>query len=42
MLSFGPVLEILGPPDFRAQAAKRVLRQYELLGLNKEAPDASC
>ncbi|MBR3269505.1 MAG: WYL domain-containing protein [Oscillospiraceae bacterium] len=40
LLSFGPVLEILGPPDFRAQAAERVLRQYELLGLNKEEQDA--
>ena len=40
LLSFGPVLEILGPPDFRAQAADRVLRQYEMLGLSKEAQDA--
>ncbi len=39
LLSFGPVLEILGPPDFRAQAAARVLRQYALLGLQKETPD---
>ena len=31
LLSFGPVLEILGPPAFRAQAAERVLRQYALL-----------
>lgn len=31
LLSFGPVLEILGPPDFRAQAAERVAAQYALL-----------
>lgn len=31
LLSFGPVLEILGPPDFRAQAAARVAAQYALL-----------
>ena len=31
LLSFGPVLEILGPPAFRAQAAERVARQYALL-----------
>lgn len=39
LLSFGPVLEILGPPDFRAQAAARVRRQYELLGLQETEPD---
>ena len=32
LLSFGPVLEIIGPPDFRAQAAARVNRQFQLLG----------
>ncbi len=32
LLGFGPVLEILGPPAFRAQAAERVERQYALLG----------
>ena len=31
LLSFGPVLEIMGPPDFRAQAAARVRRQYQLM-----------
>ena len=31
LLSFGPVLEILGPPAFRAQAAERVSKQYALL-----------
>lgn len=31
LLSFGPVLEILGPPQFRAQAAERVAAQYALL-----------
>lgn len=31
LLSFGPVLEILGPPAFRAQAAARVAKQYALL-----------
>lgn len=30
LLSFGPVLEIMGPPAFRAQAAERVMRQYAL------------
>ncbi len=34
LLSFGPVLEIMGPPAFRAQAAERVMRQY---ALNQEA-----
>ena len=33
LLSFGPVLEILGPPDFRKQAADRVMRQAELLNI---------
>lgn len=32
LLGFGPVLEILGPPAFREQAAERVARQYALLG----------
>ena len=31
LLGFGPVVEILGPPAFRAQAAERVERQYALL-----------
>ncbi len=31
LLSFGPVVEILGPPDFRRQAAERVAAQYALL-----------
>ncbi len=31
LLSFGPVLEILSPPAFRARAAARVAKQYELL-----------
>lgn len=31
LLSFGPVIEILGPPAFRAQAAARVDAQYRLL-----------
>lgn len=31
LLGFGPVVEILGPPPFRAQAAKRVAAQYALL-----------
>ena len=31
LLSFGPVLEILGPPAFRAKAAERVAKQYALL-----------
>lgn len=31
LLSFGPVIEILGPDDFRAQAAERIKKQYELL-----------
>lgn len=31
LLSFGPVIEILGPPEFRAQAAERVAAQYALL-----------
>lgn len=32
LLSFGPVVEILGPPEFRRQAAERVAVQYGLLG----------
>ncbi len=31
LLSFGPTIEILGPQSFRAQAARRVKRQHELL-----------
>lgn len=31
LLSFGPVLEILSPEDFREQAAERVRKQYKLL-----------
>ena len=31
LLSFGPVIEILGPPALREQARKRVMRQCELL-----------
>ncbi len=31
LLGFGPVLEIMGPPDFRKQAAQRVKKQAELL-----------
>lgn len=31
LLGFGPVVEILGPPDFRRQAAERVAAQYALL-----------
>lgn len=31
LLSFGPTIRILSPPSFRAQAEKRVKRQYELL-----------
>ncbi len=31
LLSFGPVLKILGPEGFRKQAAERVERQYSLL-----------
>lgn len=33
LLSFGPVLEILGPPALRSKAAERVRRQCELLHL---------
>lgn len=31
LLSFGPVLEIIGPPAFRQKAAERVAAQYALL-----------
>lgn len=34
LLSFGPVIEILEPPEFRRQAKKRIVRQYELLNKN--------
>ena len=30
LLSFGPVLEILSPPEFRTQAAQRIAAQYAL------------
>lgn len=33
LLSYGPTIEILGPADLRKQAARRVQRQKELLGL---------
>ncbi len=31
LLSFGPVIEILGPPDFRKKVTERVMKQAELL-----------
>ncbi|MBE6862134.1 MAG: WYL domain-containing protein [Ruminococcus sp.] len=31
LLSFGPVIEILGPPDFRQKVSERVMKQNELL-----------
>lgn len=31
LLSFGPVIEIMGPPHLREQAKQRILRQAELL-----------
>lgn len=31
LLSFGPVVEILGPEDFRKQAFERIKKQYDLL-----------
>ncbi|MBR2283972.1 MAG: WYL domain-containing protein [Ruminococcus sp.] len=34
LLSFGPVIEIAGPPDFRQKAAERVEKQYRLLNKN--------
>ncbi|MBR6616360.1 MAG: WYL domain-containing protein [Oscillospiraceae bacterium] len=38
LLGFGPVVEILGPPDFRRQAAERVAAQYALLdGFHEES-----
>ncbi len=36
LLSFGPVLKILGPDSFRKQAAERVERQYNILMRNAE------
>lgn len=40
LLGFGPVVEILGPPDFRRQAAERVAAQYALLdGFQKKSAD---
>ena len=36
LLGFGPVLEILGSPHIRRQAAKSVAMRYELLeGMSK-------
>ena len=35
LLSFGPVIEILGPDDFRQQAAERVKNQFRLLFENE-------
>ena len=31
LLSFGPVIEILGPEKLRSQAKERLMRQYELI-----------
>ena len=31
LLSFGPVIEILGPPHLREQAKQRIDRQYEYI-----------
>lgn len=31
LLGFGPVLEILGPADFRKQARERIVKQYHLI-----------
>ena len=31
LLSYGPTLEIIGPPDMRRKAAERVRRQYKLM-----------
>ena len=39
LLSFGPVLEILSPPQFRMQAARRVAAQYALLHADAPASD---
>ena len=33
LLSFGPIIEILGPPALREKAAQRVKKQAELLGI---------
>ncbi len=42
LLSFGPVIEILGPDKLRAQAKERLTRQYELLyGKNDQCADAN-
>ncbi|MDE5620561.1 MAG: WYL domain-containing protein [Ruminococcus sp.] len=35
LLSFGPVIEILEPPEFRRQAKERITRQYDLLNKNR-------
>lgn len=34
LLSFGPVIEILGPDDFRNQARERIIKQYHLIENN--------
>lgn len=36
LLSFGPVIEILGPEKLREQAKERLMRQYELLWKNEQ------
>ena len=41
LLSFGPVLEILSPPEFRAQAAARIAKQYALLHSPQAEPPAA-
>lgn len=35
LLSFGPVIEIVSPPEFRQKVKERVTRQYELLNKNR-------
>lgn len=35
LLSFGPVIEIISPPEFRRQAKERIARQYDLLNENR-------
>jgi len=39
LLSFGPVLEILSPPEFRAQAAVRIAKQYSMLHAPQESSE---
>lgn len=41
LLSFGPVIEILGPEKLRSQARERVRRQYELLKEREEAQNSN-